>query len=116
MLLPPYSSILFVPPRLLRHWDWDTGTPGHWYTKTLGHWDNRTLQWYTGTMKHRDNGSSGGIGVPTYHNRVVIFMRFFTIRLVTLTEDKSYKLSSKLWINIEVFSFLKRIPSLRSKM
>ena len=49
------------------HWDtvipghWDTGILEHWDTKTLGHWDTRTM----GRVRVR---------VPTYRNRVVIFV------------------------------------------
>ena len=44
----------------------DTGTSGHWDTRTLGQWDTEAMQWDTGIMD--------GVGVPTYSNRVVIYV------------------------------------------
>ena len=43
-----------------------TGTPGHWGTPAQGLWDS-------GTLEHQDAGTLGGLQVPTYNKRVVIF-------------------------------------------
>ena len=59
--------------------DWDTGSQGHRVTRTLGQWD-------TGTLGQWDTGTPGGVGVPIYHNRIVIFFLIF-LQLIKLKRN-----------------------------
>ena len=85
-------------PSWLRHrdtrtlGDWYTGTLGHQVTRTLGHRDIRTqVHFGTGTQGHL---------VPTYYNRVVIFLLCWCTN-----KPESLQLSNLIWWILLLFEF-----------
>ena len=60
------------PPRIQRHSD----------TRTTGHQD-------TGTPDQCETGTMGGVGVPTYRNRVVIFQSFTILTPTNSSEART---------------------------